>query len=404
MNKTLSIALAGFSFIIEEQAYIKLSDYLSALRNSLEADEVDEVMHDIEIRIVEILKDSLGKREVVYDADVEQIINQIGRPEVIEEQEEAYYSGSKKAKQNHRQLFRDPERKKISGVCSGLAQYVGMDIAVMRSIWLGIAVLGLFSAAIPTTFIVIIYTFLTITIPKAKTASDFLKMKGKPLNFDNIKDESNKIVQFANESGKKVSSFYNENKANINSTASKIGDIIRYILGGIFSLMAIGGIISIVGAFIFSSDSINISDGAELFLPFQGDIFVILGLAFFTLLLPTIIFIFLAIKMFSPKTKLKNWGYITGGILLLWIILVSVIGGMIVKEATQYQGENTTEENVSIPATSDTLYVNSYKVAIPSHFKAYGKKFWSDKKEIFHKERLYVDVTKKNIDAPYLII
>jgi hypothetical protein len=37
MNKTLSIGLAGFSFTIEEHAYIKLSDYLNALRSSLDA-------------------------------------------------------------------------------------------------------------------------------------------------------------------------------------------------------------------------------------------------------------------------------------------------------------------------------------------------------------------------------
>ena len=76
MNKTLSIALAGFSFVIEEHAYIKLSDYLKALRTSLETDEAEEVMHDIEIRMVEILKESLGKREVVNDADIDKIITQ----------------------------------------------------------------------------------------------------------------------------------------------------------------------------------------------------------------------------------------------------------------------------------------------------------------------------------------
>ena len=54
MNKTVSISLAGFSFIIEEQAYEKLNAYLQALRNSLEKDEADEVMYDIEIRIAEI--------------------------------------------------------------------------------------------------------------------------------------------------------------------------------------------------------------------------------------------------------------------------------------------------------------------------------------------------------------
>lgn len=59
MNKTISIGLAGFSFIIEEHAYIKLSDYLKSLRNALEKDEADEVMHDIEIRIVEIFRECL---------------------------------------------------------------------------------------------------------------------------------------------------------------------------------------------------------------------------------------------------------------------------------------------------------------------------------------------------------
>jgi L-ribulose-5-phosphate 3-epimerase UlaE len=70
MNKTLSIGLAGFSFTIEEHAYKALSDYLNALRSSLDASEADEVMHDIEIRM-EIFRDSLGKREVINDTDVE---------------------------------------------------------------------------------------------------------------------------------------------------------------------------------------------------------------------------------------------------------------------------------------------------------------------------------------------
>ena len=112
MNKTLSIGLAGFSFTIEEHAYIKLSDYLSALRNSLDANEADEVMHDIEIRIVEILREQMAKREVVNDEDVEKVIAQIGKPEVIEEQEQAYFSEKTekpRAFSGQKQLFRDPK-------------------------------------------------------------------------------------------------------------------------------------------------------------------------------------------------------------------------------------------------------------------------------------------------------
>ncbi|MFY7814291.1 MAG: PspC domain-containing protein, partial [Chryseobacterium taeanense] len=195
MNKTLSIGLAGFSFTIEEHAYIKLSDYLKALRSSLDASEADEVMHDIEIRMVEIFKDSMAKREVINDSDVERVIAQIGSPEKIEEQEEAYYS-EKNTKttgnagteySDKKQLFRDPERQKIAGVCAGLAHYVGMDITAMRAIWLGIFILGIFTAAVSSTLVFLLYVILWAVLPKAETAADFLKMKGKPMNFDNLK-------------------------------------------------------------------------------------------------------------------------------------------------------------------------------------------------------------------------
>ena len=153
MNKTLSIALAGFSFTIDELAYIKLSDYLNALRNSLDAAEADEVMNDIEIRMVEIFKETLGKREVINDSDVEKVIAQIGTPEQIDEQEEVYFYEGKQKKSrtgsafsystnSQKQLFRDPENAKLGGVCAGLASYFGMDVTLMRLIWIAVFIIG----------------------------------------------------------------------------------------------------------------------------------------------------------------------------------------------------------------------------------------------------------------------
>jgi hypothetical protein len=43
-------------------------------------------------------KKYLLKREVINDSDVEKVIAQIGTPEQIEEQEEAYYSEGKQNK------------------------------------------------------------------------------------------------------------------------------------------------------------------------------------------------------------------------------------------------------------------------------------------------------------------
>ena len=223
MNKTISIALAGFSFVIEEHAYIKLNDYLQALRRSLEKEEVEEVMYDIEIRIAEIFRASLGKREVVIDEDVEVVIAQIGTPEAIEEQEEAYYSEKtsfekKNNKGEAKQLFRDIEGAKISGVCAGFAHYFGIDVTIMRIIWLlSMLITGFF-------LMILLYIILALAMPKAKTTSDILKMKGKPIDFEHIKEES---MRFANESGQKIGTFLQDNQPIILKAGSEIWNIVR---------------------------------------------------------------------------------------------------------------------------------------------------------------------------------
>ena len=118
---------------------------------------------------------------------------------------------------------------KLAGVCSGLAAYFGMDVTWMRVIWFGVAFLGLFTAGISTTLIVFLYLVFWIILPKAETAADFLKMKGKPLNFDNLKEESSNIVKFANESTAKVGEMYNEAKPVVTSAGSGLLNVLTQI-------------------------------------------------------------------------------------------------------------------------------------------------------------------------------
>ncbi|MBU4538169.1 MAG: PspC domain-containing protein [Weeksellaceae bacterium] len=415
MNKTLSIGLAGFSFTIEEHAYIKLSDYLAALRSSLDANEADEVMHDIEIRMVEIFKDALGKREVINDTDVEKVISQIGKPEQIEEQEEAYFSEKSSRKENRtsgtfngqKQLFRDPEKQKIAGVCAGLAHYVGMDVSAMRAIWLGVAVLGVFTAAISTSLIILIYGILWIVLPKAETATDFLKMKGKPMNFDNLKNESNKLVQFANESTQRVGEIYNENKPYITNAGSGLWNVIRYVLGGIFGFMAIG---CIVGAFfifgLFGGNS-DLPPMREFNFLFEDDGMsnVLYGMMLIGTLIPALLFSLLSIKLISPKTQLRNVGYVVGALFLILLAFGTYFGINMAKKDMIYKGHKEDTENVAVNTTSDSLYVDVKQVVIPQNFTAYDDDIYSNKKDVYEEDYPYVDVTRKaDVKAPYLII
>ena len=417
MNKTLSIGLAGFSFTIEEHAYIKLSDYLAALRNSLDVSEADEVMHDIEIRMVEIFKDALGKREVINDLDVDRVIAQIGSPEKIEEQEEAYFSektsNTKREQRSsanfsgQKQLFRDPEHEKIAGVCAGIAHYVGMDISAMRAIWLGIAVLGVFTAAISTSLIILIYVILWIVLPRAENATDFLKMKGKPMNFDNLKEESTKIVQFANESTQKVGELYNENKPYINRAGNGLWAVVRYFLGAIlamFGLTLLVGSFAILGFGFSGAQNINFFSNLGFYLQDSNLGFIVIALSFLSAFIPGLIFSYLAIKLFSPKTKFNNTGYVIGALVFVWIGLVAATGFSAIKFKSQYSGTNDDIANVAINTTSDSILIDLKKVEIPQNFKSYWDNVYSDGKTIYKQDYPRLDVTRKDVKAPYLEI
>ena len=419
MNKTLSIALAGFSFVIEEHAYIKLIDYLKALRTSLETDEAEEVMHDIEIRMVEILKESLGKREVVNDADIDKIITQIGSPEKIEEQEEAYYSDnqtkkSQKSQKSYgnfsgqRQLFRDPENQKIGGVCSGLAAYAGLDITVMRLIWVGAFLLMMPLPGSPL-LIVFLYIILWMVLPKAQTASDFLKMKGKPANFDNLKEESSKIIQFANESTEKVGQAFHQSKPYINKAGSGLGSFLRICAGLLFALLALSlliGSFAVFGSFQDGDTSWDISNNLSFYLKENNLSYLLLGLGFLSVFIPAVLFSFLSIRLLSPKTKLNYTGYIIGGLVLAWIGFAAVFGVMASRLNMEYDYNGTKEEteNISINTTSDSIVIDMKKVNIGENFKSYWKNIYSDEKTIFKRDYPDVDVVRKDVAQPYLIV
>ena len=397
MNKTVSISLAGFSFIIEEQAYEKLNAYLQALRNSLEKDEADEVMYDIEIRIAEIFRENLDKREVVNSDDVEKVIAQIGTPEAIEGQSEENAEQEIPQEKTKKELFRDMKRGKIAGVCAGLAQYFGMDISLMRIIWI---LVFIFSVGFVS---VVAYVILWIVLPEAETASDFLKMQGRPINFDSLK-----------EAGQRVSSFYNENKSEIAKTGAGIWKVIRIILGGIMALITINVLVSLVsfilvffGAWDFQLFG-KYQDLEEFNFFFNTDEntrYAFMAIVIIGILIPAIVFMALSIKLFSPKTKIRYAGFLVGTLFALLMIFGVYFGLSVQKKELIYSGNNVQEERVSINTQSNVLTLDLKRVEIPQNFRAYGDDIFSDKKKIYKEDEPDVYITRRNdVKQPYIMI
>ena len=59
-----------------------------------------------------------------------------------------------------KKLVRDINNKKIAGVCAGVAKYFGMDVTLVRIIWLVLALMGSLG--------VWAYLILMLLLPKAE--------------------------------------------------------------------------------------------------------------------------------------------------------------------------------------------------------------------------------------------
>ena len=145
MKKVININFQGRVIPIEETAYEILKEYIESLRQFFANEEGrDEIINDIESRVGELFSEVLKKGSAcITDADVDAIINSIGRPEDFEAED----AGTAKAEntagsqssakfQNaagpRGRLYRDESDKLLGGVCAGLANYFRIDPSIMR--------------------------------------------------------------------------------------------------------------------------------------------------------------------------------------------------------------------------------------------------------------------------------
>lgn len=200
MRKTLNINLGGLAFIIDENAYELLHNYLETLKQKFgNTAECTEIMNDIEARLAELLNQKLAnRREVIGAEDVQLVMDALGKPEDIagEETNQEPAAGASKTTAGpsattpaadftpvRKRLFRDPDDAKVGGVISGLCHYFGISDPT----WMRIGAIVLIFATSGT--IVLLYLLLLIVVPKASTATEKLQMKGEPVNISTIEKE-----------------------------------------------------------------------------------------------------------------------------------------------------------------------------------------------------------------------
>jgi len=178
MKKVININFQGRVVPIEETAYDILKQYVDALRRFFANEEgKEEIINDIESRIAELFAETLKKGSTcITDVDVNNIIASMGRPEDFESEEENVKSqlGGEQKRQEQsyqqtagqqafntgepRKLYRDENHKILGGVCSGIANYFGIDRIIIRI--LALVFLGV---------LLIPYIIIWIAVPSSAT-------------------------------------------------------------------------------------------------------------------------------------------------------------------------------------------------------------------------------------------
>ena len=179
MKQVININFHGQVVPIEVSAFDLLKQYTASLNTYFANEEgKEEIINDIESRIAELFQERLKKGVTcITDDDVNAIIKSMGRPEEFEGEDNtsssqnssssSSYANAQQAQQNAgtatgaRRLYRDENDKILGGVCAGLANYFGIDIVIVRIIFVVLA--------ISFGFGLIPYIILWIAVPSSST-------------------------------------------------------------------------------------------------------------------------------------------------------------------------------------------------------------------------------------------
>lgn len=372
MKKSLNININGIVFHIDEDAYEKLKAYLERLKQHFSQQEGgEEVVNDIEARIAELIRDKLNEnKQVVTIEDVDEIIKKLGEPAEMMGDEEQEEKPPRFSFSRPKRLYRDPDSKIIGGVGGGMGAYFNTD-----PLWFRLLFVLSFFVVGPLAYIIF-----WIAIPKARTTSEKLEMKGKKVNIDNIeqsvKEEFKDISESFEKYTSKAKNSYKKNKQEYKDTTDTVLEGLYQIL--VFGAKVLGVILGIVFIFtglvllagflglaflpeipmIFTSGyPVLFSLNTFLDMIFSGGLdttFIILGLII-GIGLPLAGLIILGLRLiFGPRIK-THYFDITA--LIVWIAAITVTFISIAFTVDDFRYEETAEDKIylNLPEKDEAL-------------------------------------------------
>ena len=241
MNKVITINLNGRAYQIEEEGYTLLHNYLKEVRSNLNDNpDQDEIIKDFEQAIAEKCDKYISNhKDVVGTTEVKTIIAEMGP---IEHSEGS--SHAEPAAPVIKRLYRIREGAWIAGVCNGIAVFFGIDVKIIRIIFVLFAIFT-------HGGIIALYILMAIFIPAADTTEERAFARGKQFNTQEfIEEMKTKYGKYAGkyaEDGywKKYADMYTKKAESAWLNFSRIGTGIFTFIGSL-CLIAIGIVYSIM--------------------------------------------------------------------------------------------------------------------------------------------------------------
>lgn len=191
MKQVVNAGIGGRSFVMDNDAYLKLNNYLNTFKAKMKMGvQTKEVMDDLEERIAELFAERLNSfKDVVDITMVNMVIAQMGMPDgepfIDGEQEgDAGVYSQIPPKSSSRKFYRDSANKSIGGVCGGLAVHFNVDVVLVRVLFVLCFFMGSASFWV--------YIILWIVSPLAVTPAQKCEMYGLPVTAENMNKFSNK--------------------------------------------------------------------------------------------------------------------------------------------------------------------------------------------------------------------
>ncbi|MCW3462386.1 PspC domain-containing protein [Chitinophaga nivalis] len=354
MKKIININLSSRLIPIEDSAYEILRQYLDSLKKYFSKEEGgDEIVSDIESRIAEVFQDKMKKgAHCITDDDVVAVKASMGTPEQFDDvpkenaqaEEEAYNYIPRPRKR----LYRDPDNKVLSGVCSGLGAYFNIDPVIFRIIFALLAIGGFGTG-------ILVYFILWVATPSADTAAEKLEMRGERVDLNNIKatiqDELHHMKNQMKNVGEDFRNFSqgrgrqvgNDLERFFVNLAHGLGKVLVFVTKGFFyffaavmliCLVAVGIAIAVSSAALFPLKNLLLTTTTQsyLFWPALG---LLIGIPIVALL------IFIIRKLTGVKQTNRYASYTLTFLWLIGLVFAAIVTSSLVKDFRRPGTETT---------------------------------------------------------------